>query len=366
VSDAKAKKWSHRHGHIRQLQGGLRAELSWAGRRYLSRVESVEAGRGWIDRQLHLLGAEARDFTAAEVVEIRLAMAALPEGVTLLQAAHAYSATHKALTPATIDQAKEAYLRQRETEGLRPRTLQGIRWGLGYLPKDGEWPSHAWMLERLPDHPTTRGNVIRILVVFFAWCISRHYLADSPLAGIGKPVVDEHAPEILTVPQARALLAASSELHPRLVPYFAIGLFAGLRSSELDALRWADVSIDTITVRSEVAKSRRARYVPICANLLAWLAPHRGDPQDPVSWWGWKQLAEKVRECRVKADLAEWPRNAMRHSFGSYHLALHENWSQTAFLMGHSGGIDVLAQHYRQLVTQDQAREYFGLTPGPR
>lgn len=56
-----------------------------------------------------------------------------------------------------------------------------------------------------------------------------------------------------------------------------------------------------------------------------------------------------------------WKQNVLRHSFGSYHLALYGDASKTALEMGHSS-TDLLFKHYREVVTQEAAQEWFGVT----
>ena len=69
---------------------------------------------------------------------------------------------------------------------------------------------------------------------------------------------------------ARLLECASDEA----LPYWAIGGFAGLRSSELERLDWADVHLDSDLVEVKAAKSKTAsrRFVPIRPALKTWLA----------------------------------------------------------------------------------------------
>jgi hypothetical protein len=49
----------------------------------------------------------------------------------------------------------------------------------------------------------------------------------------------------------------------------------------------------------------------------------------------------------------------MRHSFASYHLALHRNEASTCYEMGDNSA--TLFKHYRKLVTPEQAAEFFGI-----
>ncbi|HMF46809.1 MAG TPA: hypothetical protein VKE29_09060, partial [Candidatus Udaeobacter sp.] len=65
---------------------------------------------------------------------------------------------------------------------------------------------------------------------------------------------------------------------------------------------------------------------------------------------------------RERATLrAEWPQNALRHSFGSYHLAQFNDAAKLALEMGNSPS--VIFRHYRQLVKPKQAERYWKLEP---
>jgi integrase len=52
----------------------------------------------------------------------------------------------------------------------------------------------------------------------------------------------------------------------------------------------------------------------------------------------------------------------MRHSFGSYHLAAHENAGKTALQMGHRR-IDTTFEHYRRAVRKEDAERFWKIMP---
>ena len=62
---------------------------------------------------------------------------------------------------------------------------------------------------------------------------------------------------------------------PELVPFRAIGAFAGLRSAEIGRLDWAEVHLAEgfIEVKAENAKTASRHLAPVPGNLAAWLAP---------------------------------------------------------------------------------------------
>jgi len=141
----------------------------------------------------------------------------------------------------------------------------------------------------------------------------------------------------------------------------AIGLFAGLRTGELAALDWQDVHLtgkqQFIEVAARKAKTRQRRIVSISANLSSWLTPvaRIAGPVNP------SRYRERHERLQALVNLTTWPRNILRHSFGSYHLALHKNETLTAAEMGNSPA--VIFQHYRALVIPEAAEKFWKLLP---
>ncbi len=62
-----------------------------------------------------------------------------------------------------------------------------------------------------------------------------------------------------------------------LVPWFVLGLFAGLRPEETVRLDWADIDFDRrqIDLPAKKAKGRTRRIIPMEPNLIEWLKPYR-------------------------------------------------------------------------------------------
>jgi hypothetical protein len=63
----------------------------------------------------------------------------------------------------------------------------------------------------------------------------------NPVEAIERPELDESLPEIFTTAEVERVLHATEVIYPRLVPAFAIGFFAGLRSAEIEKLDWAAI-----------------------------------------------------------------------------------------------------------------------------
>ena len=67
-------------------------------------------------------------------------------------------------------------------------------------------------------------------------------------------------------------------------------------------------------------------------------------------------------EARVAAGIGDWPDNALRHSFASYHLAHFRDAKALALEMGHTNE-DMIFTNYRQLVKPKEAEQYWNIEP---
>lgn len=205
--------------------------------------------------------------------------------------------------------------------------------------------------------PTTRNNFRRVLIVAFNFAKERGYCVDNPAKKTSKAKAVEGTVGILTVDETSRLLENASV---SLLPYVAIGAFAGLRRAELERLDWKEVDLKAglIEVTAIKAKSARRRFVRIRPNLAEWLKPyarHRGNviPTD------YRELLDAAREA---AQISSWPNNALRHGFASYHLAKFKDAAALALEMGHTNS-NLVFQHYRQIVKPKQAAQYWKLAP---
>ena len=164
-------------------------------------------------------------------------------------------------------------------------------------------------------------------------------------------------PGILTPEQMARLLESADE---ETLPYWAIGAFAGLRSAEIERLQWEQVDFEAglIEVTAKSSKTASRRLVKIEPNLHRWLSPYMFQ-HGPVCPPG---LYPRLLEDRKRAGLTEWPSNALRHSFASYHLAHFGNPQKTSAELGHMNPA-IVFQHYRQLVRPEQAERWWKVVP---
>ena len=219
----------------------------------------------------------------------------------------------------------------------------------------------AWMNAK-PWAMRTRLNYFSDIRNLFGFAVRRGYRPTNPIAQIEKPTVTETSPGVLTIAQASSLLNVCASGEAEMLPAVAIGLFAGLRTEELDQLDWrhVDLSESNIHVPPEVAKTREGRDVEIHPTLRAWLLPlSRAEGKlAPAKSYDWR-LAQKA----TAAGIADWPKNALRHSFASYHFAHLKNAPLTSAMLGHHSSTQTFEKRYKKRVTPSDAGKFWNLLP---
>jgi hypothetical protein len=77
-----------------------------------------------------------------------------------------------------------------------------------------------------------------------------------------------------------------------------------------------------------------------------------------------KRQWDNVRGLVPKVAGVKMPHNALRHSFCSYHVALHGDAGKTATLLTHRGNVSILYEHYKGNCKMADGVAYFGILPG--
>jgi integrase len=316
-----------------------------------------------------------------------------PYGKTVRDAVDFYLAhlgEQKALDGLSMHDGIADYLAAKEAElargELSPHTVSGLKSHLkrfqeafgGMGVRTVSRGDVTNFLNALPHSYAARTTSRTRLSQFFNYAIDREWRTDNPVTHVE---VKERSGEkkgevgILTPDQVKRLLAtARKPEHQVLVPYYAVGLYAGLRPFEAAALRWEDFHWQTgeIEIRREITKVRQRRFVPILDVLTQQLAPswQVAGPICPRSLRrrdgacrraaGFQVGDEVEKDEATGEDLPEgepWPQDVMRHSFASYWIALHQDRAKLAEILGNSQKI--IGQHYRRAIPRGQAETFF-------
>lgn len=299
-----------------------------------------------------------------------------PFKATLTEAAKYFvkHARPKGGSKTMLDLVKEI-LDAKKKLGRRPSTLADYKFVFNRFNRSyGERMAHDVHQKDVEDwldgntkSLATRRIYMKFLNTLFAYALKRGYMAVNPLDALELPQVLLKPPAIFTIEQTISFLRAVVE-NPELElrAYVSIGLFAGLRPTEMTRLEWSHVRLDerVILVNADASKTSQKRFVDISDNLLAWLRPiaKESGPLTPRS------LSVRVREAWRKTQefrngkIEKWPQDGMRHSYASYHLAQHKNAPLTSLQMGHTSP-QMLFNHYRNLVLAADAERYWKITP---
>ena len=269
--------------------------------------------------------------------------------------------THPDPTPKPLAQIAPIYLSTLKSRSLREASLKQIHLMInqfaskyGALDTNTITPTHLeqWFAQRKWARSTIDGAIAKI-GPFFTWCVREGYCENNPCKAVKRPRSDDSPPSIFTPPETKKLLQTALRHDPRLIPYLAIGLFAGIRPLEIQRLTRADISDRYIEIKAAKAKTRKRRLVSLSDNLKEWLSLGGDLPLTNKR----KRLARLLKLAQIK-----WQPDIMRHGFASYHLAMHSSADKTAFELGHRDS-KMLFAHYRELVTKEAAQSYWAIRP---
>ena len=198
---------------------------------------------------------------------------------------------------------------------------------------------------------------------FLSWAVRKDYLPVTHRLAEADGLRPEHANKsetaFYTPDELKALLANADDT---MRPLIAIGSLAGLRTAELLRLDWADVwhVSEHIEITAGKSKTRQRRLVEIGDSLAAWLESYRTVTSGKL-WVGHEISFQRELGALCEKAMVARKHNGLRHSFCSFHLALHANEGLTAALAGNSP--TMIHAHYKGLATKADAEKWFQTAP---
>ena len=283
-----------------------------------------------------------------------------------------------------LPDAVKEMLEAKEREGVSKIYMKVLRFYLGQMAdafhcqlRSVTTSQIADFLRNMEVSARSKNNVRQTVGTFFKYCRERGWLPKDHDGISMVPKFKENTGDIeIFTPQEIGHFLTYSR--PEMVPFLAIGAFAGLRSAEIERLDWSEIHLAErfIEVKAAKAKTASRRIVPMTENLAKWLVP-RVEKEGPVvpfdnvnNQIGWlvedtmaglKAAAKQESKDPEKVKAAVWKKNALRHSFISYRVAEIQNVNQVALECGNSPAI--VFRNYRELVRQAEAKKWFGIEP---
>jgi integrase len=280
--------------------------------------------------------------------------------------------------PATVQQVFEKLKALYAKMKRSPETRRSLRANLRPFVKEfGPRRLDSISVEQLEEWahslqgaPRYQRNIINAVITLQRQAQRWKHLPFGPVpaALVAKPAEHRKLPEVFTPQECADCLKWLHENEPTYIPFFALAAFAGLRPSEIcrrygpaDTIRWEDIdfALGHIRVRGEVVgKTGEPRFVPIESNLAAWLTPRRKDKGRVCRGEDGYNARQKLQEAKV---ISRWPPDVLRHSYATYHYAVHQNFGALAANMGNSEA--VIRRSYKQPRLKTEGQAWFGIYP---
>lgn len=280
------------------------------------------------------------------------------------------------------------YLDGKEREGVREPTRKQIRLVINAFANFADDPLIHTVAEtiirdylkalRAKDGVSTAkkktwNNHRNTLAAFFVWAgkkdlaTNRPWTFQNPLEHIpahSNKRVAEQRPDIATTDPEDVKELFSYVMgykKGKLVKWFALAYFAGIRPSvdngELSKLAEREDDLINLTtgrimLPADMTKTKDSRPIAISDNLKQWLEAYPEQPIMPAN------LKNDYRHVRQKFGLQN---DETRHSFISYHIALHRSIGGTAQEAGNSESM--IKKHYLDHRPKEEGEAFFSIIP---
>lgn len=343
-------------------------------------------------------GSMAEDERAALAFWRAFASSATPTPPDLLSVLKDYKMAFLASKASVrVSEGIDTFLAHQEADGSSPRHLASLKSRLTRFSTDmgdklvsavavgnfTEWLNglRATRADKVGEKLTavTRHNLSRSLRSFFVFAMDRGWTLSNPVP-IAKRAKNKtaklakgKAPAVLLPADVARFMNAVLTEAPRMVPFWSLKFFAGIRDAEAARMDWSmiDMKAGEIHLPANVSKTGEARTVKILPNLAAWLRPHAATagpiaPGDMARRYDYKKVITSLATKDAKGNVTKaftFPSNAARHSFGTFHLFHFRNAGETALQLGHKSNPAMLHEHYKNPTAENHAAAFWKIYP---
>ena len=239
-----------------------------------------------------------------------------------------------------MDDLSRAHLDHMDAEREPPNTIASRRRVLASLGNAGTASREeveAWWATRRDKAPGTRSNDLANLRSFYRWCARWEHREDDPTRRIDAPKVNKGLPRPVSRADLRTLLDTLPDDLRRAV---ALGAYAGLRVSEVAALRWEDVDVEARRARVLHGKGGKARIVALGSVLIDHLLPDAGGnvvtgTADAMSA---ATLQRRVNRAMRRAGVSD-TFHGLRHRYGTLAYQATRDLVAVGRQMGHTSPV---------------------------
>ncbi|HEU5125105.1 MAG TPA: tyrosine-type recombinase/integrase [Verrucomicrobiae bacterium] len=371
-ADLIAIKLANGESEALKLTGGDRAD-------YVRAMQKLREWKPGID-----LNLAVTDYVAA--------MRRLPEHVSLSEAVEFFLKRHPVgLPPKTVRDVVDELIASKTNSGKSDVYIKDLTLRLGAFADSFQLRISTVTGKQIEDYirglktqgskenqrralsGRTQNNIRRLISTLFKFAIKRGYLPkdNDEIGAVEKATVDSGEIEVFSPAELRKLFDACLtpvkergkwRTREEMIPYLAVAAFCGLRAAEIQRLDWSEIHLvgpeRFVEIKAGNAKTASRRTVPITDNCAAWLERY-AKPSGPVI--NLSRADKQLFLYLAEKSGVSWKHNGLRHSFISYRLAVVKDVGQVSLEAGNSP--QMVFKHYRQLVRESEAKEWFGVCP---
>lgn len=324
-----------------------------------------DLGKAWA-----ALGVSEKVSLMHTVKEIRDAQLTLPD------VWRAYKANEMKPVPkvaCTLRQAVAEVLHAKSKAGKSERHVKNLTWYLETFIKGregldvnliGERELNEWFDGR-NESPRSKKGHKALLSILFAHCWRKRYISENPVRRMEKVEIRHEVPAVLTWKQSCKAILWVRRHRPKLLGWFALTMFAGLRpEAEADLIEWSMVDVDKMRIVVPPGKIPNFRSIDLtfCQPAAEWLrvAKKIGAPL-PISHMTRRRA---MRAVKTYLGMKSWPQDILRHTVASNLLACHGDAAKVSKFLGNS--IAVLEKSYAAPLYKDDAEKWMKILPKAR
>lgn len=273
----------------------------------------------------------------------------------------------------TVGEAVERFMKIRENNSVARDTHSHLRLHLRRLV---EHTGTTKLADVMPDtirgwlasltdpeteeslEPYTLRHHLRTVKLLFATAVREKWADDDPSLSVEPPKVEAGEIHVLSADDAERLFRANRD--QLCIGRLALEAFGGLRYTSAARVVRSEI-LDAekgIVLPGAKHKSGRRHYVDgFPDNLWQWIA------HAPAACWDVppRIYLDLKRQAFERAEVKN-PGNVLRHSFCTFHVALHKDAARTAVLLTHRSP-SMLYQHYKGRASEADGRRYFSIVP---
>jgi integrase len=238
--------------------------------------------------------------------------------------------------------------------------------------------------EKTDWSPKTKNYQRALLVNLFELAKVQDLAVNNPVTAIPKWDEPRRTIGYLDPVSIQSLLDFVARVDPQMAVIYTLVFFCGLRLAEAARMSWDWISLEhaTLKVPEEIAKTCK-RVVDIPDNALEWLTMLKREVRvielverqkeladmSAADLKLWKDVGEsdlgtkqKTMIRKIRLHGIKYSKNALRHSYGTFHLSLYGDIGKTSTNMGNSPNI--IHNHYNgECMDKKAAARFFSIRP---